>query len=245
MRSKALIRFLNRAARFNDDLELVSVLGIAIEAGALTPEGDGRPLYEYVEAESHPRLAKAKPTAHNRQLVYGHLRKTVYSSYVKDLYEDFVDYVGEIVSSASRRGFAADVLRGEYRIQLSAADLLVCGSWDGVRDAITNALRDRLAVMGSLKTIEFLDKRLALDLDSHVVDAARVYLDLRHLLVHCDGVADESFCRRNLGLRARPGEAVRLDESVARGALTAIAALVEHIDARAVDRDALAAEDLN
>jgi len=243
MRSKALVRFLSRAARFNDDLELIAVVGIAIERGALTPDG-GAPLFVHVDRESHPRLAKAKPTEHNRQLVLGHLRKTVYGSYIKDLYEDFVGYIGDIVSSAARKGLAPQVLQGEYKIQLSAAELLECGSWDGVLAAIVAALHQRLDIMGTHKTIAFLDKRLGLALDSEIVDRAMSFLELRHLLVHCDGIADETFCARHPKLCAYP-ESVRLDEPVARDAFAAIAALVEHIDKSAVNAGILASEDVH
>jgi hypothetical protein len=243
MRSKALVRFLNRAARFNDDLELVSVLGLAIERGVLTPEA-GEPLFAHLDGELHPRLAKAKPTEHNRQLVFAHLRNTVYASHVKDLYEDFVDYLGEVVSSAARKGFAPDSLRGEYKVTMSAADLLECKTWDGVCAAIVEALHQRLAALGTVKTIAFLDRRLGLALDQAIVGPALAYLEMRHLLVHSDGVAGKGFCDRHPALCARPGESVRLDESVARGARTAITALVEHIDGHAVDAGILASQDL-
>jgi hypothetical protein len=243
MRSKALVRFLNRAARFSDDLELVSVVGLAIERGVLTPD-TGVPLFTQLDDELHPRLAKAKPTQHNRELVFAHLRKTVYASYIKDLYEDFVDYLGEVVSSAARKGLAPESLRGDYKVQLSAADLLECGSLDGVRGAIIEALHQRLAALGTVKTITFLDRRLGLALDPAIVEPALAFLDLRHLLVHSDGIADTGFCDRHPEWCARAGEPVRLDETVTRDALTAIAALVEHVDGRAVETGILPSQDL-
>ena len=244
VRSKAVVRFLNRAARYNDDLELIAVFGLAVERNTLTPES-GTPLFEHIDAGLHPRLTKAKPSDHNRQLVYGHLRKTVYASYIKDLYEDFVDYLGDIVSSAARKGFDPNVLRGEYKVQLSAADLLEAGSWDTTLALMVEALHHRLAAMGTVKIIEFLDKRLGLELDQGVIDAAMSYIDLRHLLVHCDGIADEGFCSRNPALCTYPNDSVRLDDSVVTDAYAAIVALVEHIDERAVATGILASEDLN
>jgi len=243
MRSKSLVRFLNRAARFDEDLELISVVGLAVAAGDLNPEAGG-PLFSHVDASSHPRLAKAKVTDHNRSLVFGHLRKTVYASHVKDLYEDFTDYLGEVVASAARQGFAPDVLRGEYKVQLGAADLLARESWEGVCEGIVDALNQRLDALGTFKKIEFLDRRLKLDLDATTVELALSFLDLRHLLVHCDGVADEGFCSRHSGFDARPGRSVHLDEGLARDARAAITALVEHIDTRAVTVGILSADDL-
>lgn len=244
MRSKAIVRFLSRAARFNDDLELVAVLGASIENGALTPKDESK-LFVHIDPELQPRLAKAKASVHNRQLVFGHLRKTVYASYIKDLYEDFVDYLGETVASAARRGLAPDMLRGEYKVTISAADLLNCGSWEAVNGAIVHALHDRLHAIGAVGTIAFLDRRLGLSLQQPLVERAIRYMELRHLLVHSDGVADDSFCLRHPDLAPYPSQSVRLDEAVARDAYSAFADLAEHIDDRAVAASVLAVEDLN
>lgn len=244
MRSKAIVRFLSRAARFNDDLELIAVIGASVDHGALTSQDESQ-LFSYIDPELQPRLAKAKTSEHNRQLVFGHLRKTVYASYIKDLYEDFVEFLGETVASAARKGLSPHVLRGEYKVVLSASDLLDCGSWDAVNGAITQALHRRLHAIGAVGTITFLDKRLRLSLQQPLVDRAIRYMDLRHLLVHSDGVADDSFCLRYPDLAPYPAQSVRLDESVARDAFAAFADLVEHIDERAVAKSILAAEDLN
>ena len=244
MRSKALVRFLNRAARFDEDLELVSVVGLAVGNGHLTPEC-GSPIYTGVERGAHPRLARAKATDHNRQLVFGHLRKTLYASYIKDLYEDFVDYLDELVCSAMRRGLPPSTLRGEYKVQLNADDLLECQSWDAALDVVGAAVSRRFRDMGTVKTITFFDKRLRLGLDSSVVKNAVCFLDLRHLLVHEDGVAHQQFCTRYPDFDARPGESVRLDEGVASEARRAITALVEHMDACAVSAACLDGADLH
>lgn len=243
MRSKALVRFLNRAARFDADLEIVDVIGIAIEEGRLTPSDEAR-LFEFVDPQAHPRLAKAKATAQNRQIVVGHLRKTVYSSYVKDLYEDFTDYLDELISSAARKGLSPQQLRGEFKLQLSADEVLECGDWDSVTSMIARALLGRLHDMGNAKRMTFLDKRLGLGLDPEVVGPAMAYLDLRHLLVHTDGLADAEFCQRYPVLGAYPNEPVKLTMQTANDARLTITALVEHVDERAVAASILASEDL-
>jgi len=242
MRSKALVRFLNRVARFDDDTELVDVFVRTIAAGDLTPD-EGSRLFDHIEPSAHPRLAKAKATDHNRGLVVGHLRKTVYSSYIKDLYEDFTEYLNELVVSAFRKGLDPAQLRGEYKVLVAADELLGCEDWDGALQVIAASVGNRLDAMGTHKKLDFLDKRLGLTINSDLIDAAMPFVELRHLLVHSDGKADAGFCSKCQGLGAHLGESVKLTEQTTRDARAAITALVEHIDARAVDVGILQEED--
>jgi len=243
VRSKALVRFLNRAACVDEDLEFASVMSHAVRSGDLTPQVDGR-IFNHVDASEHPRLAKTKVSEKNREKVIGHLRQTLYAAHIKDLYEDCVEYLDEIAMSVMRRGLRPEALRGEYKFQLSAAAILECGSWELVLDAMTAGLGDRLKVMGTHKTVEFLDRRIGLGFDESIAEAALQYLDMRHLLVHEDGRADERFCTRHPDFVATPGRTIKLDAHIARDARRAITAFVEHVDERAVRADVLFSADM-
>lgn len=243
MRSKALVRFLNRAACFDDDLELVSVISHAVRNGDLSPElGDS--LFVHVDALEHPRLTKTKVNDNNREKVIGHLRQTLYAAHIKDLYEDFVDYLAEISQSVMRKGIKSDAVRGDFKLQLPASLILECGSWEAVLEAVHDALEERLKALGTHKTVEFLDKRIGLGLDASLVEVAFRYLDLRHLLVHEDGRADERFCSSHPDFLATPGRTIKLHPTVTREARQAITALVEHVDARAVSAEVLCLDDM-
>jgi len=243
LRSKALVRFLNRAACFDEDIELVSVVSRAVKNGELSPElGDG--LFVHVDASEHPRLTKTKVNDNSREKVIGHLRQTLYAAHIKDLYEDFVDYLAAISRSVMRNGIAADAARGDFKVQLAASSILECGSWPAVLDAVHDALEERLKALGTHKTVEFLDKRVGLGLDEALVEVAFRYLDLRHLLVHEDGRADERFCKCHPEFLATPGRTIKLDATITREARRAITALVEHLDAQAVGLQVLSPEDM-
>lgn len=243
MRSKALVRFLNRAACFDEDLELVSVMSVAVRSGDLSPAEDDE-LFTHIDAAEHPRLTKTKVNDSNREKVIGHLRQTLYAAHVKDLYEDFVDYLAEISRSVMRKGIASDAVRGDYKLQIAAFSILDSGSWEAVLDSVNDALEARLKALGTHKTVEFLDKRIGLELDQGLVEIAFRYLDLRHLLVHEDGRADERFCKAHPDLLASPGRTIKLDATATRDARLAITALVEHLDAKAVGLKVLSVDDL-
>lgn len=240
MATKPQLRFLNRAARFDADIELVDVLGISIRRGELTP-AEGAPLLRHVDRKKHPRLASQKPSDHNRKLIVTHLKKTVNAAYIKDLYEDFAAYLTDLVVCAARRGFSPDQLIGDHRLQIEANDLLKCGSYDAVLDLVGESLFRKLENLRSTKKlIESLDKKLGLGLDQALVDAALPYLELRHLLVHADGVADDAFCERFPGFGATAHAQIPLTSATAQSARLAITALVAHIDAKALQADLIA-----
>lgn len=243
MATKPQLRFLNRAARFDADIELVDVFAIAVRKGDLTPVG-GAPLLQHVDKRKHPRLAGQKPSDHNRKLVVAHLKKSINASYIKDLYEDFAAYLTDLVVCAARRGFSPDQLIGDHRLQIEANDLLKCGSYDAVLTLVGESLFRKLENLRSTKKlIESLDKKLGLGLDRALVDAALPYLELRHLLVHADGVADDAFCERFPDFGATPHEQIPLTSSTAGNARTAITRLVAHIDAKALQADLVAESD--
>jgi hypothetical protein len=231
-KTKAADRFFNRAARFDVDIELVDVFWCAVKAGALTP-ADGGKIFEYVDAAKHPRLSTHKATKGNRTVVLAHLKKTLYVAYVKDMYEDLAAYLTDVVLCAARSGFSPDQLIGEHRLSIEANDLLKCGNWDNVLATVAESLFRRLEGMrNTRKLIEALDKKLGLGLDKTIVDAAMPYIELRHLLVHADGVADEEFASKYPQFGAKAHDTVSISHKVAGEARAAITALVLHCDER-------------
>lgn len=243
MGTKARLKFLNRAARFDGDIEFVDVIYSAVLHGDLTPPAD-HPLFLHVEAATHPRLSTQKISEGNRNHVAGHLRKSVYASYVKDLYEDFSEYLAEIVNVA-RKGFTPRRIAAGHKVTLDANEILDCGSWEGVLDLVTESVFDRLGSMSNTQRItQLLDDVLGLNLDEAIVSAAQPYVELRHLLVHADGVATPEFCSNFPGFRAYENETVKLTSSTVREARAAVTALVEHIDARAIAAGLVVADDM-
>lgn len=233
MGSKARIKFLNRAARYDGDIEFVDVIYAAVLSDHLTPD-DGVPLFTGVDAGRHPRLAGQKPTSDNRVHVAGHLRRSVYASYIKDLYEDFAEYLMEIISVARKGSKPTDISRG-HKVTLEAGEILDCDSLEEVLELVTGSFFDRLEQMSNTKRIlQLLDDGLGLDLDAGLLAAAQPYVELRHLLVHADGVASPAFCAEFPDFRAFPDETIKVTDATVRDARSAVTALVQHIDSKAV-----------
>lgn len=233
MGTKARLRFLNRVARFGEDFEFVDVIYDNVLAGAM--RGNGNLLFDGVDADRHPRLSGQKPSDNNRRDVAGHLRRTVYCSYIKDLYEDFADYLVQLVA-ATRDGFDPARVRTEQKLTMSAQDLLGCASVEDVHGLVRDALYERFELMSNTRRIvELLDDVLNLGLDRATVQAAQPYIELRHLLVHADGVASQEFCDAFPDFKAYVGQTIRVDAGTVSDAQARITQVVEEIDRKAME----------
>ena len=243
VKTKTYVRFLNRAAHFDADIELVDVFALGTRSGALVP-ASGTPLFEGVDQEKHPRLANRQAND-NRKLALTHLKRTLAAAFIKDLYEDVSTYLTDLLAAAARSGLSPDRLVGEHKMSLDANDLLRCQSWENVVQMVSRQLFRRLEdEKSTIKLLTAVDKKLDLGADATLREEALPYLELRHLLVHADGVADEAFCRRYPSLAAVPGEAIALNGRVVKAAREKVVAMVQNYDECAVAKLGLPNEDL-
>ncbi len=244
MKTKAHVRFLNRAARFDADVELVDVMAVAIKNGRMTP-ASGDKLLEFIDARKHPRLSKHRATDHNRGLAVSHLKSTLCGAFMKDLYEDLTAYLKELVACAARHGISPDRLIGEHKMDIAANDLLRAGNWDGVVALVADSLFRRLENERSTdKLLIALDKKLGLQVDPKVITAALPFIEMRHLLVHADGLADARFCSAFPALGLKAGEALDIGYKTVKEASRTILALVAEYDSKAVAVKLLGDRDL-
>jgi hypothetical protein len=234
MKTKALVRFLNRAAHFDADIELVDVLHYANLDGALH-SSSVQYLFKYVRPDKHPRLANRATSDHSRLLAITHLKATLCASFIKDIYEDLYSYLREILTAAAENGLDPNRLIGEHKLTLEGNDLLRAGTWQSVVQLVADDLFRKLENLQNTKTlIEKINDKLNLRVDRAKIDAALPYLEIRHLLVHNDGLADDRFCNQFSSFGATVGERLSLDYEILNGARTTIVALVNEYDAKVV-----------
>lgn len=233
MKTKYLLRYLNRSAHFDADLELIDVLAAAVKAKRLQQKG-GK-IFDFVDAAKHPRLGARQDSDNSRRLAITHLKTTVHAAFIKDLYEDAMHYFRDLLQGAASAGLSPDRLVGEHKVEFTANEILGAGSWEGVIHQVSGSLFRALENLRSTeKLLKAMDAKLGLGVDQKVVAAALPYIELRHLLVHSDGVPDKAFCKRYKGMGAVAGKKIALNYQLVAGAKRAIDALVAEYDARAV-----------
>lgn len=242
MNTKARLRFHARIAHYEADLELADVLSIAVNAGKLD---SATRVFDGVVDNRHPRLANRLANRKNRTIAVGHLSNTLCASFIKDLHEDFSEYLSEVLHCCAKKGLDGNRLIGEHKITVEANVLLALGSWDAVVRAISDELFRKLeGERSTKKLLTAIDSKLSLKLDPTIRDAAIPYLDMRHILVHRDGIVDKEFCAKNKQMNLREGDAIPLGYNLAMKAKATIVSLIEHIDERVVQLNLIGLGDL-
>lgn len=232
MKTKYLVRFLNRVAHYDADLELSDIFDAAVRSGKLA---SAEVLFDGVDSKKHPRLYARKVSPHNRNLACGHLGNTLRAAFIKDIYEDFSTYITDLIRGCAQTGLQPNRLIGEHKFQVDANQLLLCGSWDGVLTYVSEHLFRRLeGERSTIKLVAAIDSKLGLKLEAKICERALLPLDLRHLFVHRDGIADTEFCQAHPSFGLKPGEAVALTYRLICEARESIVALAIHMDERAV-----------
>lgn len=88
-----------------------------------------------------------------------------------------------------------------------------------------------------------MNTKLNLGVTQSKIDKALPFLEIRHLLVHADGVADEPFCKAFPAFGASPGVKLKLDFTVLQNARTALLELVQQFDDKIISCNVVAATD--
>lgn len=190
--SKALQRFQDRVRAFSEDLELSDLLVKQLRNLQDSNESICEALAG--QPDRHERLHARRNTAASRGIISNHFRRTIQSAFIKDLHEDFSDYLATSLGRAALTGIDPNRYTGDVKIDIKASELLAAGSWEAVVALISSKIFRALENEKSTrKLIKKISDRVGLELDDTILDSAMPYLDARHILVHADGIADETF----------------------------------------------------
>ncbi|SSK62443.1 Uncharacterised protein [Klebsiella pneumoniae] len=183
--SKAKHAFIQRFYRFDEDIQLVDYLswqsnsrgGVLNSPNSLLPGDLSR--YERLQK----RNQKGKAFGENRTAVFTHLKQTIFSSYIKDSYEEVTEYFKVILKNValSKKVSIKQLVGSQAALNLTALDIYNMGSVD----SISNAMIDKIfkAVCG----------KLSVKGDDVLIGKAVCYLNIRHFLVHGDGKLPADF----------------------------------------------------
>lgn len=244
MKTKYLVRLLNRAAHLDADIELADVISAATRSGALATVGSSY-MFDAVDPTRHPRLAARANSLQNRKVAIGHLNSSLCSSFIKDAYEDVTAYLQDILKAAARKGLNPNRLIGEQKLSLEANDILKAGNWHAVVDMVAKSVFRKLEKKQNTKDlIQMINDKLDLQVSQTTIDTALPFLELRHLLVHADGVADQAFCTRFPSFGAAVGSKIKLDSKVLLSARNALISLVREFDDKIIEGDLVSASEM-
>jgi len=228
MATKVYRRFVQRIESYTSDLELCDLL---VRQFLVTPNSDAS-VAEALGSNNrqHLHLGRRRNNRKSRDIFGFHLKASLYAAFIKDLFEDFSEFLSETLTKAAMKGIDPARFIGNVKLELHAADILGAGNWDAVVRMISDALFRRLENERNTKDlIEKASVRIALQLDNAILDAAMPYLDARHMLVHRDGKTDEKYQNDYPKIRLRDDKII-VDFQFVSVAKTTVIALAMHID---------------
>lgn len=191
--SKAHNTFVNRVLHFDDDIEFMDIICRHVTR---TEFAEGSRIFTCFDKDRHPNIARYTVTQHSRKLIANHCKATLYASYVKDIYEEFTEYLRSIIAEAYDNATISPerIAGGQETISMTAKDILKFQ----INGTLTDIIIDRIfqALENERSTIKLINKvcsKLGLTVDKSIIQDALCYLEIRHKLVHTDGLADEDF----------------------------------------------------
>lgn len=231
--SKCLITFINKMSHFNADLDFIDILSKSIENGDYSSEEE---LFPGSSDEKYTTLSRYKVVDQNRRLVVNHLKSTLYTAYIKDLYEEFSIYLKGIMKEVySNAKVTPERLSGEHNVNLTSVDILrhlqIGDLADVVIDNIFQSLENERSTIGLITKFH---KKIGIDIEKTLVDNAIYYLEIRHKLVHTDGFVDEEFKKTHDLLNYTSTNKIRLDYCTICQAYEAVFRLVSDMDSKVI-----------
>ena len=242
MPSKHANTFYDTIEEFRRDVEFVDVLANANKDGVLLKE-EGK-LFRYVSAKKHSCLSALDDTEENRLNIVQHLRMSVWSSYLKDLYEELMNYLQRLVYEAAQKSkdpSQAKLLIAGDKISLTASDIL---SYPTIDDLIMKIAEETIRSLDKMHSTKLLLEQICtkfdLKVDRGCIEAALPYIEIRHRLVHADGKADSEFKRAFPAVKITHGK-IFLNYTLTTEATKAMFDLVDAIDGAAIAKGILRA----
>lgn len=239
MRTKAYHAFESKLHYFDDDIDLVDVLRLNIISGELTDDESDN-VFKKVCPTRHSHLARRKNSDGSRKLLILHLRSTIYSSYIKDVYEEVTEYLRTILALAAENGFESGRLIGEHSFKIDAKEVLLAGDWTHISRKIADSVFQALeSEKSTLKLIQKISNKLALNIDADLINNALPYLEIRHLLVHTDGKASQEFKDKYPIIRLK-GDSVFINHVLVTRMRDAVKSLIKAFDDAVIQNNIVA-----
>lgn len=230
MKSKGYQKFETRLVYFREDMELADVLFLNKEK----LKSDDK-LFLMVNAEKHPLLSNRESTKGSRRNVMIHLKKSIFVSFLKEMYEEVTEYIRYILLQGSINGVDSNRIIGEHNFKMQANDVLRLATKEEVVKTVTDQVFQQLESERS--TIELLRKtknKLGLNIAERLIDEAIPYLTCRHVFVHSDGKPNDEFKEKYPNIRLDLRGRIALDMEFLNVAYNSVNDLLKAYDAEMI-----------
>lgn len=239
--SKAKHTFDQRFYRFDQDIELVDYISTQISKKALSSTGKlfSGNLLKYENLSSLSKNKSEKQLSSNRKSLITHLKKTLFSSYIKDCYEEVTEYLKTILKNASaskKRTIGTERIIGKQsKITLSGKEIIDATDIKELIDSLINKLFQEIEKEKStLSLIKEICSKLDLEIDNSIMNKSVSYLNIRHYLVHSDGKLPLTFIeelkKNNITVSFDRYNFIKLNYELIKEFKLSVSILIETID---------------
>lgn len=233
--SKCKMTFTNRMSHFKADVDFINILSKSIEDGNYLNEEE---LFPGANDEIYNALEGYKVGDQNRRSVLNHLKNTLYTAYIKELYEEFSFYLKGIMKEVFNNAkVTPERLTGDHKVTLTSVEILQHLQKGDLADVVIGLIYQSLESEKNTKElITKFHKKIGIDVEHSLVDKAIYYLEIRHYLVHADGKVNEEFKKTHNDLKYDNDskDKIKLDYCTICKAYDAVFALVSDIDSKII-----------
>ena len=181
----------------------------------------------------YPNLSKVL-NGKQRSDIANHLVQTIYSSFIKDLYEELYLYLkGILFEIAIFKHWDAERLIGDNNVDVKAQEIIKVSTYDDVVNIVIEKIfRSLEEERRTIKLLNKIKNKLGIIIPNSIVESAMPYLDLRHVLTHNDGYPDDFFMKKYQSVFNLPSnrKKLRLYHKTVNDAFEKITILVKTID---------------
>ena len=169
MSSKGYRRFKSRLEVFRMDNEVAEII---VQNKELLKGSDV--IFNKVTMEKHPLLDNRTNNANSRSLSCKPSRKTIYVSFIKDMYEEVTEYIRYILQEGAMNGVDPRRLVGEHNVNDAKANEILSMS---TKREIIQSIMDQIfqQLENERSTITLISKiknKLGLTIEQQLVDDA-------------------------------------------------------------------------
>lgn len=230
VKTKNYQRFISRIGNYESDLELANVL--MHNFISRTPNSQAS-IATTLSANpaTHIKLAACVNSRNSRNVIGLHLKKTLYSSFIKDLYEDFSEFLKASLEAAALVDPKPERFIGNSNINMGVVEIIKLGTWDAfLRKLADDIFRSLENERSTIAMVNKLNTRLGLQVPTAAINSAMPYLDARHIFVHRDGKADIVYKTAHPTVVLEAQGKIKLDFLFVNAARLAVCDLANHID---------------
>lgn len=219
-------------SHFDADLDYIDIVYNNVLSNPLSEGAE-----ELFVGSSNPKyetLSRYKVVVQNQLLVVRHLKTTLYTAYIKDLYEEFTIYLRTMLKDIYNNAkITPERITGEHKITMTSIDILTHIRQGNLADiVIDNIFQSLENERSSINLINKFHQKIGIEKDEQLIADAIYYLEIRHKLVHTDGFADLDFKSTHPTLSYTTASYISLNYTTIKAAKEAVFNLIKDIDSK-------------